>query len=162
VPEAKLRVVGEGSDGDWLRQVAMRSRVDNMVEWIDRIPHNEMAREYQNSMAFIFPSLHDSGGMVVLEALFAGLPVICLDLGGPGSIVDSSCGFSLTVGQTNEEAIIEDLAGAMVRISTDHALRSVLAEGARKRAYEMTWNKAANALYSQLPVPDGKGNQVLV
>ena len=31
---------------------------------------------------FLFPSLHDSGGFVVLEALSHGLPVVCLDLGG--------------------------------------------------------------------------------
>jgi glycosyltransferase involved in cell wall biosynthesis len=153
VPDAKLRVIGKGSDGDWLRQVAKRSRVDDMVEWIDGIPHDEMAKEYQDSMAFIFPSLHDSGGMVVLEALSAGLPVICLDVGGPGSIVDSSCGFSISVSQKPEREIIHELASAMRRILRERELRSELSEGARKRAGELTWSQAANALYSQLSLP---------
>jgi glycosyltransferase involved in cell wall biosynthesis len=40
----------------------------------------------------LFPSLHDSGGFVVLEALCHGMPVLCLDLGGPKEIVSLDSG----------------------------------------------------------------------
>lgn len=148
VPGLKLRVIGEGSDSQWLKREAKRCEVDHMVDWIARVPHNEMAKEYQNSVAFIFPSLHDSGGLVVLEALSAGLPVICLDVGGPGSIVDSSCGFSFNVENMGESEIIDELATAMKRLSTEPTLRMGLADGARKRAFALTWSSAAEAIYS--------------
>ena len=38
----------------------------------------------------LFPSLHDSGGFVVLEALCHGMPVLCLDLGGHSRPVQRS------------------------------------------------------------------------
>ena len=46
------------------------------------------AELYRRHHALLYPSLHDSSGNVVLEALFHGLPVVCLDLGGPAEIVD--------------------------------------------------------------------------
>jgi len=149
VPGLRLRIIGAGPDSLWLKQQAKRWKVDDIVDWIAQVPHDQMAREYQNSMAFVFPSLHDSGGMVVLEALTAGLPVICLDVGGPGSIVDSSCGISLKVAERRESEIIEELAIAMRRLSNEHELRRGLSDGARKRARALTWSSAADAIYSQ-------------
>lgn len=161
VPTLRLRVIGEGSDSQWLKQEAKRWKVDDMVDWIARVPHNQMAKEYQNSMAFIFPSLHDSGGLVVLEALSAGLPVICLDVGGPGSIVDSSCGFSLNVRDKRESEIIDELATAMKRLSTEQTLRMGLGDGSRERARALTWSSAAEAIYSH-PSIRKKNARVLV
>ena len=43
----------------------------------------------------IHPSLHDSGGWVCLEAMAAGRPVICLDLGGPGLQVTEKTGIKV-------------------------------------------------------------------
>ena len=78
-------------------------------------------QEYGSNVAFVFPSLHDSGGMVVLESLAAGLPVICLKLGGPGEIVTPSCGIGIEAQQQSEEAIIRLLADAMISIATDRS-----------------------------------------
>ena len=149
IQDVNLCVIGEGGDHRWLKQIASRSHVADMVEWIPWRPHDEMGLEYRNSLGFIFPSLHDSGGMVVLEALAAGLPVICLDLGGPGSIVNSSCGFSSRVGQKTEDEIIEELASAILRLAKDEELRCHLARGALERVRELTWDEAVHALYSK-------------
>ena len=162
VPGLRLRIIGEGTDCQWLKQEARRWKVDDMVDWVARVPHEEMASEYGNSTAFIFPSLHDSGGMVVLEALSAGLPVICLNLGGPGSIVDSSCGFSVEVKQKSESEIIEELAASVKRMCKEQALRQELSDGARKRARKLTWSSAAGAIYSQSFVPGHTGAEASI
>ena len=52
--------------------------------WFASVPHENIQQEYGRNVAFVFPSLHDSGGMVVLESLAAGLPVICLEVGRTG------------------------------------------------------------------------------
>jgi len=153
-PGLKLRIIGEGNDGQWLKQEARRWKVDDMVDWVARVPHDQMIREYQSSGAFIFPSLHDSGGMVVLEAMSAGLPVICLNVGGPGSIVDASCGYSLDVTQKTEDQVIKELAVAMRRLGTEQELRRELANGARIRARALTWSNAAEAVYARASIPE--------
>lgn len=147
VPGVTLRVIGEGSDRRWLEQVAKTAKVLDIVEWISRKPHEEIRKEYRDSAAFIFPSLHDSGGMVVLEAMAEGLPVICLDLGGPGSIVTPESGFSLPVANLSESEVVERIAAAMIRVATDEELRGRLASGALRRAADLTWDAAAKAVY---------------
>lgn len=148
IPKLRLRVIGEGNDRDWLQCIAREANVEDRVEWVARVPFSEMNEEYRKSAALVFPSLHDSGGMVVLEAFAAGLPVICLDLGGPGSMVDSICGVSVKTGRRSESEIVEDLAAVMSRLCSDIEGRSKLARGALKRASEMSWDAAVESLYS--------------
>jgi glycosyltransferase involved in cell wall biosynthesis len=148
IPDATLRVIGEGNDRDWLIRVAQAEGVDDQVEWIRALPHEEIWQEYRESIALIFPSLHDSGGMVVLEALAAGVPVICLDLGGPGSIVNASCGVVIETSHKDEKKVVQGVANAMVSICTDAVFRDSLSKNAPARAREMTWDAAADSLYT--------------
>jgi glycosyltransferase involved in cell wall biosynthesis len=147
VPDVKLKIIGDGGDRGWLERVARDAGVTDLVDWVAVVPHDEMRQEYRKSLALVFPSMHDSGGMVVVEALAAGLPVICLDRGGPGSIVTSACGVVLDSQMEDEKLVITKLAAALVRIATDAACRMRLSEGAIERAHEMTWDAAADAIY---------------
>lgn len=147
VPNVKLKIIGEGSDRAWLEKVARDAGVTELVEWTAAIPHDEMRQEYRKSLALVFPSLHDSGGMVVLEALAAGVPVVCLDLGGPGSIVTSRCGVVLGSQVEDEMTLITRLARALTPLATDADYRALLSEGAIERAHEMTWDAAVDAVY---------------
>ncbi|MFZ0746114.1 MAG: glycosyltransferase family 4 protein [Terracidiphilus sp.] len=150
IPDVKLKVIGDGSDRGWLKGVAQNAGVLDSVEWITAMPHSKIRREYEESLAFVFPSLHDSGGMVVLEALAAGVPVICLDLGGPGAIVTSSCGIVIETGRDSNESVVANLAKAMILLATNPDYRARLSAGSIARAKQMTWDAAAAALYSSL------------
>lgn len=147
VPDMTLRVIGDGSERGWIEQVATEAKVDDVLEWISWQPHDEIQKEFASSRALIFPSLHDSGGMVVLEALAAGLPVVCLDLGGPGSMVTPACGFSLPASELSESEVVEQIAAAMIRLACDDDLRLRLSAGALRRASELTWDAAVEGVY---------------
>jgi glycosyltransferase involved in cell wall biosynthesis len=148
VPQVSMKIVGKGSEEPWLRQVADEAGVKDFVQWLPSVPHENIQQEYGSNLAFVFPSLHDSGGMVVLESLAAGLPVICLKLGGPGEIVTPACGIPIEAQQQGEEAIIQALANAMTAIATDSTLRDSLSKNAPVRARELTWFRAAQRLHS--------------
>jgi glycosyltransferase involved in cell wall biosynthesis len=150
VPGIKLKIIGDGGDRRWLQQAARQEGVESAIEWISAKPHDEISRQYRESIALVFPSLHDSGGMVVLEALAAGVPVICLDLGGPGAMVTAACGVVIEGRQASESSVIESLAQAMIELAATPARRSELSAGAVARAREMTWDAAAEAVYSSL------------
>jgi glycosyltransferase involved in cell wall biosynthesis len=147
VPEARLKIIGDGNDRAWLEAVAREAGVNDPVEWLSAKPHDEVLREYQESLAFVFPSLHDSGGMVVLEALAAAVPVICMDLGGPGAIVSSSCGIVVKSESATEASVVRSLAEAMILLATNPELRTRMSTNALIRAKQLTWDVAANALY---------------
>lgn len=84
LPEWRLLVVGDGTEGPRLRRLVCDLGLDARVEFLGHVPRAqvlEIMRERAD--LFLFPSLHDDAGLVVAEAIAAGLPVVCLDRGGP-------------------------------------------------------------------------------
>jgi len=150
VPDARLTVIGEGSDARWLKQVAESCGIQAHVTWVSSLPHNEISAAFRDHTALVFPSLHDSGGMVVLESLAAQVPVICLALGGPAVFVDSSCGIRIDAANQTEEVIQHALATAMIQLAQNPSLRQQLAANCLSRAHDFTWSGAVEHLYSSL------------
>jgi glycosyltransferase involved in cell wall biosynthesis len=148
IPEIRMKIVGSGEDRAWLEGEARAAGVMELLEWVSSIPHDEIVREYHQSACLVFPSLHDSGGMVVLEALAAGLPVVCLDLGGPGTIATSDCALIVPARRSAPGKIVQGLANAMIRVATDAPLRARLSASAVDRARELTWDRAVENLYT--------------
>lgn len=148
LPNARLKIVGEGKDARWLKQVAEECDVASHVEWVPHLPHHEISTAYPGHAAFVFPSLHDSGGLVVLESLAARLPVICLTLGGPGIFVDSSCGVVIDPTGQSEPSIQQSIAAAMIKLAQDPGIRESLAANCAVRASRFSWQNAAQQLYS--------------
>ena len=76
-----------------------------------------------------------------------GLPVVCLDLGGPGIIVDDTCGRLVAVAGRSENEVVHALSDALVQLASCPELRQKLSEGARSRAREYTWEKVVGRIY---------------
>lgn len=150
VSDAHLTVIGEGSDAHWLKQVAESCGIQAHVTWVSSLPHNEISAAFRDHTALVFPSLHDSGGMVVLESLAAQVPVICLALGGPGVFIDSSCGISIDTNNQPEDEVEHALASAMIQLAQNESIRHQLSMNCLSRAHTFTWSIAAGQLYSIL------------
>ena len=91
----------------------------------------------------LLPSLHDSGGWVFLEAMAAGRPVICANLGGPPVQVTEECG--IRVAAESPEQTVRDLAAAMVRLSGDRELCRRMGEAGQRRVAEhLSWDHHAD------------------
>lgn len=133
-PRATLTVVGKGPDESWFRDLAQRLNIGDAVSWVPRLEHAAVMQAYLRHDAFLFPSLHDSSGNVVLEALSSGLPVVCLDAGGPAVLVDPSCGFKVRPGRPQQ--VVEDLARVLATLASDRHLIRSMGEAARHRARE--------------------------
>lgn len=149
-PDARFTVIGTGGDERWLHRVADRLGIAHAVEWVDWMSRQELLEAYSNYDVFLFPSLHDSGGMAVLEALASGLPVVCLDLGGPGIVVDPHCGMVVSTAQKGEAEVVEALSSALDLLARDPDYRQALSAGARARVATFTWrNVIARAIARQ-------------
>jgi glycosyltransferase involved in cell wall biosynthesis len=105
---------------------------------------------YREHTAFLFPSLHDSGGTVVLEALSQGLPLICLDCGGPGAMLPSSCGFKIDVEGRNRKQVVDGLADAMRKLAVNRDLRTEMSLRALMAAQENTWERIVTRTYQHI------------
>lgn len=140
VPSATLTLYGRGPADPWLREIVNKAGAADAVEFVGFAPRQGFLDSFRTFTALVFPSLHDSGGLIALEALARGLPVICLDLGGPGIMVNESCGVAVSTANADEPEVVSALAKAMVKLATMTPEEAAeLSKGALGRAAELSW-----------------------
>lgn len=141
----EFTLLGRGPFEAELRKVAMAAGIHDRIRWISQMPQQELFALYRTMHCFLFPSLHDSSGNVVLEALAYGLPVICLDIGGPVTLVTSETAIVVSTKNQNEAGVVHGLADAMRRLVNDEHGRRAMGKAARERVCEkMTWESRVN------------------
>lgn len=84
----RLLILGEGYEKARLKRLAARLGVTERVDFRGHLPREETLQTLATSDALLFPSMHDQAGWIVGEASTMGLPVVCLDLGGPPTLAD--------------------------------------------------------------------------
>jgi len=159
LPGTSLTLIGDGPDKYWLQNIARELRLEAYVRWLAPVDREQLLRMYCDYDLFLFPSLHDSGGLVVLESLSRGLPVVCLDLGGPGVLVDNSCG-RVVDAHASQQEVVRGLAGAVSDIAALSANSMWQVRiGATERARQYSWEHIVAESKRNLLVnivPDGK------
>lgn len=134
LPEAldvRLVSAGQGEEIDICRAEAKKLGVEDRVEFLGQVSREQVEDLYRKADGFLFPSFREPSGSVVFEALRHGLPVITTGAGGPGYVIDQTCG--LTVPAQTPEQLASDLATAITRLARDTDLRATLSAGARAR-----------------------------
>ncbi len=141
----KLSVVGTGTAlARWKRMAADLVRLGT-VEFSGQVTRERLPEFYNQAHALIFPALRDSGGSALLEAMARSVPVICLDWGGPGEMVDEQSGCKIAVG--NRVATVAGLAAAITQLRASPERRLALARAARTRALKLfRWDTRAELL----------------
>lgn len=148
----ECRIVGDGSELQKLKLQAEQSpNLDNHVRFIGALPYDKMECEYQNADVFILPSIRETTGSVVLEAMANALPVITIDKFGASGIVDNETGW-LYKGTTREN-YISSLKDILI-YCVEHP-EEVREKGwnARNKALDYTWERKTtyyNRIYDEL------------
>jgi glycosyltransferase involved in cell wall biosynthesis len=93
-PEARLNLIGDGRLRTRLEQTARRLGIGAQVTFGGFVQPDNLPATYAAAEVFVLPSLEDTFGVVVVEALACGVPVICSKHAGAAShLVDGSCAF---------------------------------------------------------------------
>lgn len=147
-PESEYWLIGDGPERKRLeslgRELGFRGRV---VFW-GALPRNQALEKIVQCDVLLHPSLHDSSPMVAVEAMAAGRPVVCLDLGGPGLQVTTETG--IKVPANSPEQVVEDLATALFELAQDSIRRTRLGGAGRRRVQETFSWKAKGELMNQI------------
>ncbi|MBK9346599.1 MAG: glycosyltransferase [Burkholderiales bacterium] len=146
--KGQFTIVGEGPVDAILKCQVAELGLGALVHFVGKLPQEELFRRYAEFDVLLFPSLHDSGGNVVIESLSFGLPVICLDLGGPSCFVDASCGVVVPAHHATESEVISALTNALQKIFGDAAWHQQLRRNALVRANDLTWEKQVQRVMS--------------
>lgn len=152
-PQSEYWLVGDGPGRRNLERLAQKLGVTNNVRFWGALPRSEALKKLAECDVLVHPSLHDSGGWVCIEAMAAGRPVVCLDLGGPALQVTLETGFKVPP-RTPEQAVAE-MAEAMLKLATGEALRRRMGEAARRRVREeFSWERRGDEvaeIYRSVP-----------
>ena len=105
-------ILGDGPERNALEALADNLAIGNRVKFLGNLPRSEVLKHLEKCYALIHPSLHDSGGLVCLEAMAAGRPVICLNTGGPATQITNETGIKVSV--ESPQQVVQDLAKAMI------------------------------------------------
>lgn len=126
-PDAELHVCGAGGLRTDLEKLAAELGVDDAVVLHGHLP--DLSEAWREADAFVFTSTNEGQGMVVLEALGHGVPVISYDMpyGPKDALVDGG-------GILVEDGDVEALAAAMAAVIGDRRRRDALADEARTAA----------------------------
>lgn len=149
----RVTMIGQGpQQHDW-QQLIAQLKMGEAITWIPWMKQQDLLSAYQSFDLLLFPSLHDSSGNVVLEAMAGGLPVVCLDLGGPAQLVNAHCGQVVPVDGLSADQVIDGIAAALTTLSKSPEITAALRLGAMERAREFSWQH----LVSEVWGPQGQG-----
>ncbi len=143
-PGAEYWIVGSGPARASLAAQARELGIGERVRFCGALSRRDTLTCLAQAHVLVHPSLHESGGMVCIEAMAAGRPVICLDLGGPALQVTPETGFKIAARDVNEA--VPALTEAMRILCTDAALRERMGQAARIRARQFNWRHRAEDL----------------
>ncbi len=145
----RFRIIGNGPLRPYLEAEAQRLGITDRVTFDGELPRDQVLAAYRSAHGFLYPSLHDSGGNAVLEAMAAALPILCLRYGGPDFIVADNCGWKVQA-ITSEEAI-SGLTTALTTFASDAAERRKRGAAARARCLsDFTWQTRGAQLREHL------------
>lgn len=149
IPDLSLTIAGEGPEEGYLRKIAAELGIEKHVKFTGRVPYSEMRQLYATHDLFVFPSFHDSAGQVIGEAMAHGMPVVCLDLGGPNLAITPDCGVVVSTKGKNFEAVEQKLADAIAYVLKDKNRLARLKEGALVRASYLAREQHAYRIVEQ-------------
>ncbi len=133
LPEARLRIAGKGKLKPVLRSMSKAIGIEEKVDFLGYVPGEMMNALFSSADIFVLPSsFGESFGIVLLEAMASGTPVIGTRVGGIEEILGKGK-YGLLVPPSEPE----ELAGAMLDLMGDKEKRSILS----KRSLKMVRSK---------------------
>jgi UDP-glucose:(heptosyl)LPS alpha-1,3-glucosyltransferase len=137
-PAVSLIVVSPTPPGPWealARELGVESRAHFRPET------RAVERYYAAADLLLFPTVHDAFGLVITEALAAGLPVVTSRAAGAAELIDHGRdGWLLTTPWD-----VDEIAAALSRLANDAGLRARLGTAARRTAEQYPWDRVADA-----------------
>lgn len=129
----RFDIYGDGEERDQMIALAAQFGVSDRVRfmgWMES--HDALIDRMANYRGYMVPSLAEANGIVVQEAMMAGLPAVCLKWGGPAMLADDQSG--ILIDPVSHEHVVLELAKAMDRLAADPDWANHLAANARRIA----------------------------
>lgn len=139
IPNARLALVGDGPN----RQTLEKYFAETRTHFVGYLGGQELAAAFASADAFVFPSRTETLGLVLLEAMAAGCPVVAARSGGIPDIVEDGVNGYLFDPNDEQGAIV-----ATQHLLSNQEERETLRRNARQEAERWSWSSATRQLQS--------------
>lgn len=132
-PAVTLDVIGDGAERAALEALARDLDVADRVTfhgWAQ--PGPELYERLERYRALVMPTLAEANGIAFQEAMVLGVPIVCIDWGGPQELLAAD--EAVMIPPTGSEAVVRALASTMDRLARDPTAAEAMAARARARA----------------------------
>jgi glycosyltransferase involved in cell wall biosynthesis len=144
-------VLGSGPELQRLKKKCRCYGLDGRVQFKERVPFHEMEEIYRNTHVLIMPSIRETTGSVLLEAMSKGLPIVTVNGFGGAQLVTPASGWRYD-GRTKKE-FIEALKAALTECIEEPASVYLRGQNAAKSCQEHTWGQKVShylSIYRQM------------
>ncbi|HEY67891.1 MAG TPA: glycosyltransferase family 4 protein [Thermoflexia bacterium] len=118
-PQARLVLVGKGLHERGLRRTAQKLGLGGHLIFTGAVPHDEIPHYAAAADVFVFPSVTETQGLVLIEAMAAGTPVVAVEAPGPVDVLSEGGGLLVPAQE-------DDFAGAVLALLTEEPRRRAL------------------------------------
>jgi phosphatidylinositol alpha-mannosyltransferase len=141
-PKVRLLVVGKGPLARYCQELAIELKIADAVEFLGFVPKEDLPSYYRSGDLYCSPALGgESFGIVLLEAMAAGLPVVASRIPGYDEVIEDGINGVLVPPQDPEA-----LAQAVIMILKKPELKARLAQNARRFALDHSWDRIARRM----------------
>lgn len=132
-----LNIVGKGPDyyETYLRKLVQLKQLGAWVKFKGWIPSSEVRRWMERAACLVVPSRREAYGLVALEGMAIGIPLIASRAGGLAELVSSDCGLTFEAGDVNQ------LEKSLLIAFDNPSLLRPLAKRGRERALKFEWGQ---------------------
>lgn len=144
--QIQLEIVGEGIQKDRLQKLTKRLEIEQQVHFTGRLSRAEVAAALEQSEVFVLPSNVETFGVVYVEAMACGVPVIAARNGGAEDIVSENVGSLVAVGSQTE------LSEAMKKMYSEYAKydKQAISEECQRKFGEKVITQAILDVYDEI------------
>ena len=144
----RMMVVGADVNGDRemdrVRQLAKERDLEDKIDFVGQVDHDDLPLYYNAADVCVVPSYYESFGLVALESMACGTPVVATRVGGLSTIIHHG-----RTGYLKSWRCPEAFANSVEMIISSDGLQQSMGEAARKRAEGMGWDNVAALMWDE-------------
>ena len=152
---ARVMVVGAdvngGQEMDRVKQLAKERDLENQIDFVGQVDHMELPLYYNAADVCVVPSYYESFGLVALESMACGTPVVATRVGGLSTIVQHG-----RTGYFKPWRCPDAFANSVEMIISSDGLKQSMGEAARRRAEAMGWDNVAAIMWNEYAALTGQ------
>ncbi len=145
--DVELHVVGDGPEKHYLEKQAAKFGIGKRVAFMGGVSYEKYIDVLRGSNLFLFPSVHEPGAFVVVEALAAGKPVVCFCGTEPATEVSEKTGWRIPL-STRTESLCGFVSAMEACYNLGEKGRQELSLMCRSRASDYLWDEKFGAIYA--------------